>query len=67
MRRCLSVCLVPLLACLNFFEAVPVQAADNFPTATPIKHVVVIFNENISFDHCFGTYPNALNLPGATA
>ena len=30
-------------------------------TATPIKHVVVIFQENISFDHYFGTYPNALN------
>jgi phospholipase C len=30
-------------------------------TATPIKHVVVIFQENISFDHYFGTYPNAKN------
>jgi len=29
--------------------------------ATPIQHIVVIFNENISFDHYFGTYPNALN------
>ena len=28
-------------------------------TTTPIKHVVVIFQENISFDHYFGTYPNA--------
>lgn len=27
-----------------------------------IKHVVVIFGENISFDHYFGTYPNAANL-----
>lgn len=33
-------------------------------TATPIKHLVVIFDENISFDHYFGTYPNALNPPG---
>jgi phospholipase C len=33
-------------------------------TATPIKHVVVIFDENISFDHYFGTYPFAANLPG---
>ena len=31
-----------------------------------IKHVVVIFGENISFDFYFGTYPNALNLPGET-
>jgi phospholipase C len=30
-------------------------------TATPIQHVVVIFQENVSFDHYFATYPNALN------
>ncbi len=29
------------------------------PTATPIKHLVVIFDENVSFDHYFGTYPFA--------
>ena len=33
-------------------------------TATPIKHVVVIFQENISFDHYFGTYPYAPNTDG---
>src|SRR5271167_3744024 len=32
-------------------------------TATPIQHVVVIFQENISFDHYFATYPFATN-PG---
>jgi phospholipase C len=31
------------------------------PSAAPIKHVVVIFQENVSFDHYFGTYPNAAN------
>ena len=42
------------------------------PVVTPttsaqvIKHVVVIFGENISFDHYFGSYPNAANLPGNT-
>ena len=30
-------------------------------TATPIKHLVVIFDENVSFDHYFGTYPTASN------
>jgi phospholipase C len=30
-------------------------------TATPIQHVVVIFQENVSFDHYFGTYPFAMN------
>ena len=33
-------------------------------TATPIKHLVVIFDENISFDHYFGTYPRATNPAG---
>ena len=35
-------------------------------TTTPIKHLVVIFQENISFDHYFGTYPNAENPKGET-
>jgi len=34
-------------------------------TATPIKHVVVLFDENESFDHYFGTYPNAANTDGS--
>jgi phospholipase C len=33
-------------------------------TTTPIKHLVVLFDENISFDHYFGTYPNATNTDG---
>ncbi|MFG1806827.1 alkaline phosphatase family protein [Streptomyces sp. NPDC049040] len=33
-------------------------------TATPIKHLVVIFDENISFDHYFGSYPVAANTDG---
>jgi phospholipase C len=36
-------------------------------TATPIKHVVVIYNENVSFDHYFATYPNAANPAGEPA
>ena len=34
------------------------------PPATPIQHLVVVFQENVSFDHYFGTYPNATNPPG---
>ena len=33
-------------------------------TLTPIKHLVVIFQENVSFDHYFATYPNAQNPGG---
>jgi phospholipase C len=37
------------------------------PTATPIKHLVVIYGENVSFDHYFGTYPHATNPVGEPA
>jgi len=40
------------------------NAQDAAPTATPIKHLVVIFEENVSFDHYFATYPKAANPPG---
>ena len=33
-------------------------------TATPIKHLVVIYDENVSFDHYFATYPHATNPAG---
>jgi phospholipase C len=39
----------------------PVVAEAQSGTTTPIKHLVVIFQENVSFDHYFGSYPNALN------
>src|SRR5690242_5265622 len=42
------------------------SAAADGATKTPIKHVIVVFQENISFDHYFGTYPTALNGPGET-
>jgi phospholipase C len=40
------------------------------PTTTPLTHLVVIFQENVSFDHYFATYPVAANPagePGFTA
>ncbi len=40
---------------------------DATSTATPIKHLVVIFDENNSFDHYFATYPSATNPPGEPA
>jgi phospholipase C len=45
-----------LASCLAF------PAAGAGPqAATPIRHVIVIFQENVSFDHYFATYPFALN------
>jgi phospholipase C len=37
--------------------------SDLITTSTPIKHLIVIFQENVSFDHYFATYPDAMNLP----
>src|SRR5262245_27600143 len=34
------------------------------PANTPITHLVVIFQENVSFDHSPATYPNATNATG---
>ncbi len=42
-------------------------AARELQTATPIKHVVVLFDENVSFDHYFATYPHAANPQGEPA
>ena len=42
-------------------------ATPTIKTATPIQHVVVIFQENVSFDHYFGTYPTAANPAGEPA
>jgi phospholipase C len=40
------------------------DAAAAYATQTPIKHLVVIFQENVSFDHYFATYPTATNPSG---
>jgi len=42
----------------------PPQRGSTPPTTTPIKHLVVIFQENVSFDHYFATYPVATNPGG---
>jgi phospholipase C len=49
------------------FVALPAIAANGGTTATPIEHLVVIFQENVSFDHYFATYPVALNPAGEPA
>jgi phospholipase C len=51
---------------VSSFTPAPTVTVTPTTSAQAIKHVVVIFGENISFDHYFGTYPNAANLPGET-
>jgi phospholipase C len=62
MRQFLSACIV--FAMVTGPVLTPLAHAANPKTATPIKHIVIIFGENESFDHYFGTYPNALNPAG---
>ena len=45
-------------------ETLEAEVASTVKTKTPIKHLVVIFQENVSFDHYFATYPNATNPSG---
>jgi phospholipase C len=61
MQKLIATIIAPLLITGQIVGPVSANAQS---TATPIKHLVVIFQENISFDHYFGTYPNALNPSG---
>jgi phospholipase C len=63
MHHCVSKAMAVLTAVAITVLPAATAFADT-PTATPIKHLVVIFQENVSFDHYFGTYPTALNPPG---
>jgi len=56
-----SVCALYSWAALSVPSVLRAQSTTTATTATPIQHVVVIFNENVSFDHYFATYPNAAN------
>jgi phospholipase C len=55
--------LVFLVACSSGMSN-PQSGSGAASQATKIEHVVVIFDENVSFDHYFGIYPVAANLPG---
>jgi phospholipase C len=61
MRRFVSVLLTAAIIAGPVLT--PAANAADAKTATPIKHIVIIFGENQSFDHYFGTYPTAKNPP----
>ena len=48
----------------SLLAATPAASPQAAPTSTPVKYVVVIFDENVSFDHYFGSYPDAANAAG---
>ena len=65
MRKLVATAITVALTALCQTNALALEdTARQIKTATPIKHLVVIFQENVSFDHYFGTYPTALNLNG---
>jgi len=55
LRGLLAACVLPCL-CMAAEPAAAVR--------TPIRHLIVIYQENVSFDHYFATYPHAANLEG---
>src|SRR5215468_393713 len=69
-RRTLAVVAAGGLCLATSASAVASATPGAHPTGTrigsPITHLVVIFDENVSFDHYFGTYPNAANTDGPT-
>jgi phospholipase C len=63
---CGATAVIAGLAAATGLSASPSAAAPSPRAATPIQHLVVIFQENVSFDHYFATYPNAANTDGST-
>ena len=56
--------LIPLILFSGFLTSMMAlvgTVAGATTTSTPVKHLVIIFQENVSFDHYFGTYPHVTN------
>src|SRR5207253_1222556 len=63
-----AVALVACLAVGGTLRVGPTDAARvGAGATTTIRHLVVVFQENVSFDHYFATYPQAANPPGEPA
>jgi len=70
MRRFLALLLTEVLVAGLGLAPATLSAQTAAPVGgpvTPIQHLVVIFQENVSFDHYFGTYPWAMNPEGDPA
>jgi phospholipase C len=65
LTRCTRACaaMAVLVAAAGCSTGIP-SVTPEHGTATPIHHLVVIYQENVSFDHYFGTYPHAANVDG---
>ena len=69
LRHCITAALstAVIFGCASASAHPHGDPAQAFATTTPIKHLVVIFQENVSFDHYFATYPVAANPAGEPA
>ncbi|MDP9121069.1 MAG: alkaline phosphatase family protein, partial [Acidobacteriota bacterium] len=63
-RAMAGLALAALVSSLAPHAAVAATAPAGPATTTPIQHMVIIFQENVSFDHYFATYPVAANPAG---
>jgi phospholipase C len=66
LARAILACLMLLLLLLSTLciwqtNTVIADVTTTTTTKTPIKHLIIIYQENVSFDHYFATYPNASN------
>jgi phospholipase C len=61
---CLTVAALVSSALASGVRADEPVREQGFLARPAIKHVVVIYQENASFDHYFGTYPDAANVDG---
>ncbi len=66
-RRTLGLLCAFIASVCGVYTAGPEQAASLQQARQAIQHVVVLYQENVSFDHYFGTYPHALNPQGEPA
>jgi phospholipase C len=73
LRKMKSACRCVALAAGMSLVIAPAMTAPAFAAphqledpVTPVEHLVVIFQENVSFDHYFSTYPFAANTDGST-
>ena len=64
MQKLVACSLASVLIAGQTLTSVPAYASGPDVSTSPIKHLVVIFQENVSFDHYFGTYPVAVNPMG---
>ena len=64
-RRKIFALLLTVLLGASQFDLAKASPAEAFPsaTSTPIQHLVVLMQENHTFDNYFGTYPGADGLP----